>query len=131
MEKKIYQKWWLYVLILFIIGSILAGSSFLFKPKFEVTDFSITSDTTDYTNITNRTTYTGKGIVTTNSKNGTYLVAIKVTLESGGDELNEQEYVTMVTVYEGKGQFTTYDSGDVGTIKRPKYNFEVIGYIKF
>lgn len=131
MEKKIYQKWGFYAIILLIISTMLIVSFFLLKPKFEITDFSITSDTTEYTTITNRTTYTGKGIVTTNNKNGTYLVALKVILESGGNESSEQEYVTMVIVNNGKGQFTTYDSGDVGNIKRPKYNFEVLGYIKF
>ena len=38
--------------------------------------------------------------------------------------------VGTVLVCNGKGSFTTYDSGSIDEIDRPDYEFEIMGYIK-
>lgn len=115
------------LLILIIIALFLIFK----KVKFEVANFSMTSETTNYTNITNYTTYEGSGLITTTEKKGTYLVVLKKILKSGGDEDSEQESYATVMIANGKGEFATYDSGDVDKITKPQYDFEILGYIKF
>lgn len=128
--KKILKKWWLFGGILAIIIIILLN--FISKPKFEITDFSITRDVTEYTYTENSVYYDGKGIITTKDKKGVYLVILNVKRVSGGrEELdNENEYNTTVLVVDGKGNFATYDYGSENEVKKPKYEFEILGYIK-
>ncbi len=119
------------ILSFIILLSMLVGIFIITKrTKFEITDFSMSTDTTKYTSIPNTTTYEGKGLITTKNKKETYLVALKVDLVSGGSE-NSESYCTMVTINNGKGEFVTYDSGDEGKITKPEYKFEILGYIKF
>lgn len=130
-KKNILKEWklWIGVVIIAVI-IIVAIIMLLSKPKFEITNFSMTSDTTDFTYTDNSTTYKGKGLITTQRKSGTYLVALKVNLKSGGSE-NSESYCTMVMINEGKGEFTTYDSGSENKITKPEYEFEILGYVKF
>lgn len=127
MEKDVLKKWWFWIIIVLIF--ILYAITFIsnIKPNFEITDFKISSDTTDYTSIANSTTYKGNGILTTSDKKGVYIVALKQTLKSGGSEDSKKESVDMVLVSNGKGEFSTYDYGDVGKIEKPDYKFEIIG----
>lgn len=127
MEKDVLKKWWFWIIIVLIF--ILYAITFIsnIKPNFEITDFKISSDTTDYTSIANSTTYKGNGILTTSDKKGVYIVALKQTLKSGGSEDSKKESVDMVLVSNGKGEFLTYDYGDVGKIEKPDYKFEIIG----
>lgn len=115
------------LMMLLIIILFLAFS----KVKFEVTNFAITSETTEYEYINNTTTYDGTGLIITQEKKGTYLVAMKVKLRSGGDENSKKEYSTIVMVNDGKGEFNTFESGEKGKITKPEYEFEILGYIKF
>ena len=39
-------------------------------------------------------------------------------------------FMSTVLVCNGKGSFSTYDSGSIGEIDRPDYDFEIMGYIK-
>lgn len=127
MEKNFYKKWWFWLeIILILILYVIIFSSNV-KPNFEITDFKISSETTNYTSINNTTTYKGNGILTTSDKKGVYMVALKQTLKNGGSEDSEKESVGMVLVNNGKGEFTTYDYGDVGKIEKPDYEFEVVG----
>lgn len=127
MEKNFYKEWWfwLVIILILILYAIIFSSNV--KPNFEITDFKISSETTNYTSINNTTTYKGNGILTTSDKKGVYMVALKQTLKSGGSEDSEKESVGMVLVSNGKGEFTTYDYGDVGKIEKPDYEFEVVG----
>lgn len=129
-KKNILKDWrvWLGLIVFIVIIIILA--TLLSKPKFEIVNFSITSETTEYTYVDNSIEYNGKGLITTQEKKGTYLVAIKVILKSGGNE-NSETYCTKVLVNEGKGEFSTYDYGEEGKITKPEYDFEILGYIKF
>lgn len=127
MEKDVLKKWWFWsivVLILILYAMFFASN---IKPKFEITDFKISSDTTEYTSITNSTSYKGNGILTTSDKKGVYIVALRRTLKSGGSEDSNKEDVNMVLVSNGKGEFSTFDYGDVGKIQKPDYEFEIIG----
>lgn len=125
--KNMLKKWWFWVLIVILIIPYIFMISTMIKPKFEITDFSITSDTTDYTSIANTTSYSGDGLITTSDKNGVYIVALKITLKSGGGENSEKEVVDFVIVSDGKGKFSTYDYGEEGSIQKPNYDFEVVG----
>lgn len=129
-KKNILKDWrvWLGLIVFIVIIIILA--TLLSKPKFEIANFSIASETTEYTYVDNSIEYNGKGLITTQEKKGTYLVAIKVILKSGGNE-DSETYCITVLVNEGKGEFRTYDYGDEGKITKPEYDFEILGYIKF
>lgn len=126
-KRPIYKNWWFYIAIIVLVIPYIFMFSTLIKPSFDIMDYSITSDTTDYTGIQNTTTYKGKGFVTTSDKKGVYIVALKQTLISGGGEDTEKESVGIVIVGDGKGEFSTYDYGDVGDITKPNYEFEIIG----
>ena len=127
MERDVFKKWWFWLIaILILILYIIIFTSNI-KPNFEVTDFKISSETTDYTSIANSTTYKGEGILTTSDKKGVYMVALKQILKSGGSEDSKKENVNIVLVSNGKGEFSTYDYGNVGKIEKPNYEFEIIG----
>ena len=129
--EKNSRKIILVVCIAIIITVILILWNILKQPKFEVKDFSMNAETTEYTTIANYTKYEGKGNITASNPKGTYLVALRVKLKAGGNEETRNEYITTVMVYDGKGEFSTYDSGEVGKITEPKYEFEIIGSVKF
>lgn len=121
-------KFWIGIVITVVL---IIGIIFLLKkPKFEVDDFTITAETTNYTSIENTTRYTGEGVITTSDKKNTYLVVLRVKLKSGGSDYSQPEYCTVVIVDKGKGEFVTYDSGDEGKITKPQYKFEIVGSIK-
>ena len=84
MEKDVLKKWWFWIVIILILILYVMFFASNIKPKFEITDFKISSDTTEYTSIANSTTYKGNGILTTSDKKGVYIVALKQTLKSGG-----------------------------------------------
>lgn len=131
-NSSLLKKWWLWAIIaVIIVVTILLLALFLIRPKFEISDFSIDKDTTSYTTIENTTTYTGKGIVTTQDKNNIYLVVIKQELKSGGSDTTKKVEYNTVLVSNGKGEFITYDYGTAKEVKKPDYEFEIIGYIKF
>ena len=126
-KKPIYKNWWFGVIFGLVFLLCVITVILNIKPKFEITDFKISSDTTNYTSIANSTTYRGNGILTTSNKKGVYIVALKQTLKSGGSENSEKETTKLIIVSNGKGEFSTYDYGDVGKIEKPSYEFEVIG----
>lgn len=136
-EKKSIVKSWKFlavivpIIMIAIVGIIVIRNIALTKPKFEITNFTMSSETTEYTSIDNTTRYTGNGLITTQEKKGTYIVALKKSLKSGGDENSEKETLTTVMVSNGKGEFGTYDYGEVDKITKPEYEFEILGYIKF
>lgn len=115
------------IIVIAIIVTIILMNK---KVEFEVEDFSLSKETTDYEYIDNYTYYTGEGTIKTKDKKGTYMVLVEPILVSGGNRSKETTPIA-VLVTEGEGKFTTYDSGDVDTIKKPKYKFEIVGYIKF
>lgn len=124
------NKYAILIAILLILVIIVLFFTFK-KVKFEVANFTIESETTEYTYTENSTSYTGKGLIITQEKKGTYLVALKITLKSGGDEDSEKEHYTTVMVNDGKGEFGTYEYGDEDKITKPEYEFKILGYIKF
>ena len=134
MEKKGILK---YIIISLVLIAIIAVGGFYLtrtesdsKQKFEVNDFTLESETTNYTYIDNTTSYSGKGIITTNNKDKVYLVVLKTTLKSGGniDKNETNDEIKLITVVNGIGKFYTYDSGKKDEVKRPEYKFEVLGY---
>lgn len=127
MEKNILKMWWFWTIIILILILYIMFFISNIKPEFEIASYKIQSETTNYTYTTNSIRYEGEGILTTSNKTGVYIVALKKKLVSGGSEESEKESVSIVIVSNGKGEFSTYDYGDVGKIERPNYEFEVIG----
>ena len=130
-KKNILKDWKFWVVLIIIILIIIALFSIFKKVKFEVANFTIKSETTDFTYTENSTTYTGTGLIITQEKKGTYLVALKIILKSGGTEDSEKERYTTVMVNNGKGEFGTYEYGDENKVSKPEYEFEILGYVKF
>lgn len=130
-KKNFLKDWRVWIGIAITIVIIVIAIVMLKKPNFEVTDFSMTSKTTEYTTMANSITYTGKGLITTQEKKGTYLVALKIILKSGGEENSKKEDYTTVMINNGKGEFGTFDYGDEGKITKPEYEFQILGYIEF
>lgn len=128
-KKKIWKsiKFWIgVVIIIAIIGAIFL----LKKPKFEVEEFTITEKITEYDSIPDSINYTGEGVIKTSDKKHTYLVVLKTTLKSGGNETSREKENQIVIVNDGQGEFYTFDYGDEGEITKPKYKFEILGSIK-
>jgi hypothetical protein len=115
-----------------ILGIITCIATFSKKTAdtaitFDVENF--TQDRTDYDYI-NLTSYSGKGDVYTDDRDNVYIVVLKVMITSGGGSDSEDVTYQMVQVSNGKGKFSTYDSGDTSNYSEPNYKFEVIGYVK-
>lgn len=126
--SKLLRKWWIWLCLILVIAAIFVINS-LMKPKFEVKDFSISKDTIEYTTIEDTVYYTGEGKVICNDKEHNYIALVKANLISGGSK-EDDEYISLVTITNGKGRISTYDSGKESEIKKPKYEFEILGYIK-
>jgi hypothetical protein len=110
--------------------SALEGSPSASAPQFEVSNFSTTSDITEYDYIDDYITYEGEGVII--EKMGTdadYLVILKQTLVSGGGAYTESNTYKLISVIDGTGDFSTYDSGTVIEMDEPVYEFEILGYI--
>jgi hypothetical protein len=107
----------------------LLGTGGGVNPKFEVEDFDITKTESDYTYST-YVYFDGEGTVTTSDTKNSYIVVLKCTLTSGGGDYSEEEFTRLIQVVDGEGTFYTYDSGYEGSITKPKYDFEVVGYVK-
>ena len=79
-----------------------------------------------YTYAEDSVSYSGKGIITCKDTNGDYIVLIEEINKAS----NETNYIPII-VHNGKGEITTYDSNYSGTIEKPEYEFNIIGYRKF
>ncbi|MDD3341579.1 MAG: hypothetical protein PHN72_05280 [Bacilli bacterium] len=114
------------------ISILVFASSLKPKTKMAISDFSIKTSTKRYLYSKDSIFYDGDGIITSSDKKGTYIVIMEEKLISGGDsESREKDTATrIVIVTNGVGKFTTYDSGDEGEIKKPKYGFKILGYQK-
>lgn len=106
--------------------------------KFEVRNFELKYEKNEYGAGGMSEVFNGKGnIVATGDQNEVkkpYLVLLKTTKLSGGSPKDaSKEFKYYHLVYEGLGEFGTYDYNNDKTIKfeRPEYKFEVIGYLPF
>lgn len=131
-SNNLLKRWWFWTIIAtIIIAVILITIILISKPKFEVSNFELEKDTTNYTTIENTTSYEGKGTIKTQDKKNNYLVVVKQELKSGGTNTSEKIEYFDVLVSKGEGEFLTYEYGSVNEIKKPEYDFEVIAYLKF
>ena len=100
------------------------------KSQFEVANFSTTSDITEYDYIDDYITYEGEGVIIETTVTGAdYLVVLKQTLVSGGGTYTESNTYKLISVIDGTGDFSTYDSGTVIEMDEPVYQFEILGFI--
>lgn len=74
--------------------------------------------------------YTGAGAISTADTQDSFLVLLKKTLLSGGAKTTKPVEYIPILVVGGSGSFSTDDSAE-GTVDKPDYAFEVIGYIRF
>lgn len=125
---KLLKKWWVWLcLVVLFIG--IYGIRLLCKPKFTVEDFSISKETIEYTYADDTIYYSGEGKIVCSDTKNNYLVLVNIELVSGGNK-EDDEYTSLVTVVDGEGEISTFDSGNEGGIEKPKYDFEILGYIK-
>lgn len=99
--------------------------------NFKITNFQIDKEVNEYEYIDNTVSYTGEGIISTTSIDKNYMVIISITLESGGDENSIEQEHLVIPVVDGIGKVVTYDYGNEGTIEKPSYKFEILGYTEF
>ena len=69
---------------------------------------------------------TENGTITCLDKSNSYYVLIKQT-----DTANQKTSENIALVVNGEGKFSTYDTTFDENIKKPEYEFEIIGYIPF
>jgi hypothetical protein len=101
------------------------------KPQFSVSSFEIESSISEYDYIDDYITFEGFGFVVEETGSAAnYLVILKQTLISGGSEWTEALTYKTLTVIDGVGEFSTYDSGLVTEVDEPRFTFEIIGYIE-
>lgn len=94
--------------------------------SFKVESFNMETEKNTYAYAEDSVTYSGKGTISCKDKNGDYIVLIEKINKTS----NETDYITII-VHNGKGEITTYDSSYSGTIEKPEYEFNIIGYRKF
>lgn len=117
------------IITLVIVATIDIVKISFGRTSFDISDFTLESDEYKYLE---EIGYTGKGIITTRDKNGIYIVALKSTLLSGGNQesTDDKEQIEIVLVQGGKGKFSTYDSGNKEKTLKPEYDFKIVGYQK-
>lgn len=130
-KVNIFKKWWFYLIIVVLIT---ITTLFIFislnKPKFQIGNFNMETEKNEYKYTDTSISYTGKGEVVCSDLKNPYIVIVKVEKISGGKEDDEKEQIQQVIVNQGKGTIITYDYGSEKEITRPKYSFEIKGYIK-
>lgn len=94
--------------------------------SFKIESFNMETEKNTYTYAEDSVSYSGKGIITCKDTNGDYIVLIEEINKAS----NETNYIPII-VHNGKGEITTYDSNYSGTIEKPEYEFNIIGYRKF
>ena len=108
----------------------IEGSSGAGAPQFQVSNFTMDSEITEYDYIDDYITYEGQGFINETTNNGNnYLVVLKQTLVSGGVGYAEPVVYKFISVIDGSGEFSTYDYGTIFEVDEPSYDFEIIGYV--
>ena len=131
LEKIRKNKFLIIGLIAIVIIAIITIFLITRKVKFEIAEFSISKETTDYEYVDNTTYFDGEGKIITKDKKGIYLVVLRAKLISEGNEENENyDKTQLIIVSNGEGKFGTYDYGKANEIKKPKYEFKILGYSK-
>lgn len=111
------------VLCLVIIGF---ANSEVTLSDFKIESFNMDTEKTTYKYADDTVTYKGTGVVSCKNKDLDYLILI----EQKNKTENKTEY-NYIIVHNGVGEFMTYDSNYSGTIEKPDYDFEIIGYRSF
>jgi hypothetical protein len=115
------------VLTLVLNRSAFAKKSSTEAPTFNVENFSIDKTESDYSYSTYYY-YDGTGDVVTDDRDNSYIVVLKCTRVSGGSDNGDDVSYRILQVVDGKGTFYTYDSGYSGSVSKPTYRFDIIGY---
>lgn len=138
MKKNIFISFVISIIVSFIV---LAGTLFILNnlnsekdndniklSDFKISNFNLDTEKTNYNSdyIDDSITYEGTGRVTCKDTKHNYFVLFKVE-----DEANKKTYNTFVDVIEGVGEITTYDSTNLEEIKKPDYEFEILGFLQF
>jgi len=93
--------------------------------------FSIsTLDLSFYSGYIYEDDYYGKAIVTCSDSSSNYEALLKETLNSGGTLDVDKVHYYLIDIVNGSGIHYTHDWADKGTLMRPDYTLEVLGFIK-
>ncbi len=93
---------------------------------FKVETFNLDTEKTTYTYSDDSVSYSGKGTISCRNKNSDYIVLIERK-----DKANDKTDYIPIIVHNGTGELSTYDSSYSGTVKKPEYEFNIIGYRSF
>lgn len=93
---------------------------------FKIESFDMETEKTSYTHSEDSYSYDGEGTITCKDKETDYLVLIEQRNTTQGT--TEYNYVV---VHNGTGKFRTYDSSYTGTIEKPNYEFNILGFRSF
>lgn len=93
---------------------------------FKVESFNMETEKTTYTHSDDSYSYNGEGTITCKDKDTDYIVL----LEQKNLSSKETDY-GYVVVHNGTGTFGTYDSSYTGTIEKPNYEFNILGFRSF
>lgn len=115
------------VLSVFITLAIVAwANNEVSLSDFKVETFNLDTEKTTYTYSDDVVSYSGKGTISCKNKNNDYIVLI----ERKDKANNEIDYISVI-VHNGTGELSTYNSSYSGTVQKPEYEFNIIGYRSF
>lgn len=120
------------IVIMLTVGCTNVSTATDTRPdiKFEVANFEL-----NHNNSGVFESYSGKGTIIAVGKETLvkkpYLVLLEINRISGGSkDFTGTEYKNVV-VYNGIGQFSTYDSEINDKLIKPNYEFKIIGYMPY
>lgn len=94
---------------------------------FKIERYDLETEKTNYKYSDDTTNYKGTGVITCKDTIYDYIVLV----EKKNNTNNEIEYINVI-IHNGNGVFNTYDSNYIDTtIKKPNYEFKIIGYRSF
>ena len=115
------------VLSVFITLAIVAwANNEVSLSDFKVETFNLDTEKTTYTYSDDIVSYNGKGTISCKNKNNDYIVLV----EREDKANNETDYISVI-VHNGTGELSTYNSSYSGTVQKPEYEFNIIGYRSF
>lgn len=115
------------VLSVFITLAIVAwANNEVSLSDFKVEAFNLDTEKTTYTYSDDLVSYSGKGIISCKNKNNDYIVLVEIKDKAN----NEIDYISVI-VHNGTGELSTYNSSYSGTVQKPEYEFNIIGYRSF
>ena len=98
---------------------------------FSIENFVVTSDITEYADRDDYVWWEGTGDITVSDKKSVFLVSIRITLVSGGNEETVKESTHNIVVDNGLGKIYRSAAGNLTDTPEPVYDIELLGFTRF